>query len=398
MGINYLRIEFGSKKNLKIGTGRSLYDFSGSIYYIFNNEGFISQTFTQIKNGCEYRTNDQDMQKTDYWKNQKFIQLRKKILPFTEKPEIRTLTNEQTKIINEELKNLDLFTTHLKLNEFLTGSNTSGSETNLRNTPMLINGLNKYNTEFNFYRFLNFFKKITLGKNLRTNFSFDELDDKFELTIDEYLNKFPNFKTEFLKYNYDISFVPFDIIGDGNDSLAEEDYIFEIEENYQKMNKFFRENKIDDSYYKEGLSILRRTYEIQEISKEKLKLKLRNIFSLRVDLFTNSIAVKNYIKNSSFPIVEKAHIVPFSYLVESQNDWDSATSPYNCLMLEPNLHKAFDFNEIFFSNEGKVVYRKSSKSEMIEEQYGALMLREEIISNDKIMKFIELSNKLNKRI
>ncbi|PPE05656.1 MAG4270 family putative restriction endonuclease [Mesoplasma corruscae] len=390
MAIRYLKVEFGSKKYLKLGSKSNKYSFSGTIFYVFNENGFITQTFTQINEGCEYRTNDAQMQKTEYWRNQKFIELRKEIFPFTDKPEIKTLTKEEVKIINSKMQNNSIFTTHLKTNEFLTGSNTSGSETKLNNSPILIDGIKNNTTKYKFYRFINFFKKITLSKEGRTKFEYTDLKEINMINIDDFFEEFDIHKKTFLEYNFDISI-------DNYEEYENQKYA-KLEDNVLADTLILiKQKKVCDSYYKEGLEILKKTYEMNEMTVETFKRRLRTIFSFRVEALSKKLLIKNYIKNSNFPIVEKAHIVQFSYLVEILKDYESAIDPYNCLLLEPNLHKAFDSNEIYFSSTGKIIYNNTPRGELIQKEYNQIELKEEIVKNDKFLKYIEWDISLNNR-
>ncbi|WP_342275013.1 MAG4270 family putative restriction endonuclease [Spiroplasma endosymbiont of Cantharis lateralis] len=330
-----LKFPYASKKKIGIGSN-SKYCFSGNAYYFVNKEdGSVFHQFATIDDGFEYRLNSFELTEKKYWKRKNHREPRNIFFDWSNKDkQTQKIKSGKINAINKYI--IENFNTVLTTESFITGSNSSGSKKNIKNSPILIFSKD-INYTFNLYRFTNFFNdvfeknKSLLKLAFEDNFS-KSLNNK-EITLEEYFEKYKNNKRKFIiDYNYFMT-----------DEFSEE-----IENSNFKL----------EAFDKEAVDILINRHDNNIISLDELKRKLRLIYSSQVNGFiSKSVHRECYFKDVNFNSTEKAHIVSFNRLFKLKRYYD-AVDPKNCILIDPTSHTLFDKNIITYNLKGEVIIIK----------------------------------------
>ena len=126
------------------------------------------------------------------------------------------------------------------------------------------------------------------------------------------------------------------------------------ESNKKRKLNITLEDYLEDT--KDKLNLYLNAQQIKD--EKKLKSFLRNRFSVSCNLAIEEGKLSpSSFQNDEAVIHENAHIISMQYLLQDEiniTKLEDAASPYNCLRLSPNLHKAFDKNKITFNTEGRI--------------------------------------------
>jgi hypothetical protein len=381
MGYTIVKVPFSSKEIL--GTPRKpKYLIKGDAYYIFEkqNNAYVNvRQLAKIYDEFTYRPNDPAMKKpTSFYSNNS--KDRKDIFSHSKiSKEVKKASKDETNKLNKYI--LDNATTLKNINGMITGSNTSGCETNHNVCPFRI--YDKKNPKYNYLRFENAFNNFKKSRVLSTSpkFTFEELENK-SITIKEFIKLFPPFAKELYFYNSDV-ISPEELGAD--DNIKE---IFNIAvDKLPKLN-----DKVQ--YYKDVSHEIVKRYSERTHFEETPKLK-KCIQKLRSN-FKNGLkleALKNNMKedyiNEGIPIdvCEGAHLVAVADIKKEMKESEllMISNPNNGILVSPTAHTYMDKGYLSFDqNNGEPIFKRKTLN------IGRL---KKIILNDERKSFLKLRNK-----
>lgn len=217
------------------------------------------------------------------------------------------------------------------------GSNPSGAEKNIKNTPFFVNNDvfdDLEETNYEQYQNLNFLNPLNRYK------SKNQLDPK---NVKEILNK----------KKYDLIEIKDLLLGKEYYLNNIKNDIFEFN-NSNKVQKFRSNTESEEEIIEEYIN-----------SKKGNKFKLRSLHSKNVkkifDEEPNHYDVNK--ENAQEIHIEKAHIIRFSKLIhkKEKHNIKKAIDGNNVMFIPSHKHKSFDKNQLTFDNLGNIIYKNNKE-------------------------------------
>ncbi len=369
-----LKIPFVSKKKLAEIFGRSKgnnkYSFSGFAYYLIDSEKNCIVWERAFFKEAEYRPTDSDMLVTDHY-NKLYIEKnisREDILGFSEQTKIvKKATNvDLDKINNHILKNVN---TVLNAEGVLSGSNPTGSDSKIKNSPLVIDP----RVETDYVRFQNAIKRVRCKDRALENALKSVLHEVKDIekiftktiTIEEFCSLNETFGKWMKIQNSDIL-----NLSDAEDSIKE--YL----------------NEVDQTYLKESVEHAMSMFRHNLIQEDKLISKLRREFRIALlkEATENGYGEYTGLNDISVFDSEAAHILGVKEIKENNLDYKWIANPNNGLMLNPNTHTILDKKKITLTAEGTfIAVSKDYEGKELPS------LEEELLNEERIM-FINKRN------
>ncbi len=399
---NILKIPFFSKSMI---FGKGEYKYTGVAYYFIDDKNNIFHEYCQFDLNAKIRINCPTFLGEENYKNLKLIFPKEGASGyFKTSKKIRLENNyifsERKISCPSKMKKLNLIirkemSTVLQCIGLITGSNSTGADSDVKKSQVLYYNSNDRNDKWNTSRFASFLNLKIVSyssqkrKKIRSHYIESYGENFFDIESKIHNNNFINFDFYL------------------NNILSKDFYqnIFINHYNYEfdsQLDNEIIQNKIDDNYiefkkdfysYEKWESIIEaiEKFSLKNfIDNEELIKKLRRIYLKNINYFIYSkLGITNHL-DVNIPIAEKAHIISFSYLVKNGRYLD-ATSPFNLLFLDSNTHKLFDKNMISISPNGDFVINQKLRNEEIK------IIKQTLLPNrviDYWLNFKEESNKL----
>ena len=368
-----VRVPFSSKKYL---TQNGKYNIQGTAYYIFDENMNNIRQLSKINSGTEIRPNDISMKKPTYFYKSKG-KYRKNIFRHSE-------TNKEVVLASkDEINNLNEYTlkyeTTIKNTEgMITGSNTSGCESNHRVCPYLINDLQNKKMPYNFLRFENAFNRMKIPKRMKvTNYvvnSWEELESE-SISISEFLKENTKFLNVFYFYNNDLidedQFKELVLSQETvkkvkeshNYILDDNNYIdqLKVSKNELISKDIRKELKEKIMYYSESANISVRRIDSGSSTTKLESSRLRNIFSTKLKIYSKLNNIQIDFLNEGIPIqdCEAAHLVAVKdlKLEPTVENILSISDENNGILVSPTIHTLMDKGKLSFDKNGNTIIR-----------------------------------------
>lgn len=370
-----LKIPFCSKKKSFeiLGVGKkSKYSFSGIAYYLIDLRSYCVVWERAVIKETEYRPTDNPMLITSHYNTYYLTKGidRESIFPFSN-TEYDLKIADQIIIDRINQYSLDHTKTVLSIEGVISGSNPTGSDSKIVNSPICIDP--RFDNEY--IRFVNAIKRIRCHDKLLNQALKEVLNEvsdiekifNKEITISELINSNLMFGKWMKIINSDI------------DELTDSDS--DILEYVDQLNQ----KEIRDSVW-HVISM----YEKNLLDKDKLISKLRKEF--RVSLIREAIenGYSEYAGDSELDILdtEAAHILGVSEIKNNNLDLEWIANPNNGLLLSPKLHTILDKNKVHLDESGLF----TPVDDKYEGKLKKYKLNDEILNEERI-KFINLRNK-----
>ncbi|MGE4443948.1 MAG: MAG4270 family putative restriction endonuclease [Candidatus Altimarinota bacterium] len=345
-----LQIPFISKPKAQILT-------KGIAKYVINKNGEIIDEWCEILEGSQIQGKQKYGSKFDI----KIINFRKSLM--IDDSKTQTLSKMQLETLNQYFyKNLKTVLNHDK---FITGSNPSGSDFDLKRTPYII-----YGGKYNQYLFLNFFKKFRKKEK-----NYTRRNDFETLSLEEYFKSFPQMHKNFLDFNK-ILFTALE-----SEELNNETYSIDNSSIGKEIINF----------------ILSPNYKIEiqdEKQKNDLRIgKLRRIFKNRL----RGIKPTDHLFGK-YPedMCEAAHIFPVSEIKKLDlKYWYMIADENNGVNIPTQFHKLYDSNKIYFDEKsGEVCFRNEEYKKYLKDFFSQneYKIIENILNNERLG-YIKMYNK-----
>lgn len=356
----------------------------GKCFFIIylKNKSIVKQ-FIELEK-ANYRATDFNMLKTHYYKQKNLVFFRDEFLKnenIFKTTKFLDLNKEQLERINHFFK-YESNTTCLIQLSYLQGSNPSGSEKITKATPLKC--IDKDYMSFNFYNPLKKYidRKNKIAKNLN-------IDDFKKISINDLINSnvyLENFKEIFYKYNW--MYI---------NLLEDKDEIEKLNKTIKLLNNNqYKQKEIEKSYLNKVDEIYSLYINDFYNGNNEYKKQLRSIYKSWTSFLVSINKIKHIsqIKYTSSEIIEAAHIIGFSLLVDSGklDDWKLAVNGNNVIFIESNYHRLFDKNVITFNPDNKKIIVNSNSPEKkniemtipLEDNFLINELSEEQLKNLKI--------------
>ncbi|QDF65256.1 MAG4270 family putative restriction endonuclease [Mycoplasma nasistruthionis] len=318
----------------------------GIAYFVYDKQlkKFV-KSYIQIGIGTQYRLADNDLIKTHHWKTNYETRIQLGLsneLTHSDNYEYRNLLPKEIETINLVLKFKN--TTALSQYSYFTGSNPSGSEKRPQSSPMIIYSSDSAYEKYEFWNFYNSFKHETykLKTNKATKIQWLEALEKIqEISLIDFIDK-----------EYSLSF------NEDFRNRNSQEFIPKNKSKYKTWIKDLTDNLINAM----------KAQRLKNWEYEAFKEKLRNKYVQNVENAIKDGLILKEQTTTDFPLPEKAHIISFSSLVKlnENNEIDpenieAAISPYNVLLIDPNIHTLFDKNWITFNPKTLKIEKSSSR-------------------------------------
>ncbi len=371
-----LKIPFASKKKSFeiLGVGKkSKYSFSGDAYYLIDTNDWCVVWERAILKETEYRPTDDAMLITSHYESyyiKKNID-RKELLGWSdENYEVRKADNEQISKINNY--SLHHSRTVLTIEGVISGSNPTGSDSKIANSPIIIDP----NENSDYIRFVNAIKRIRC------------IDKKFEFALKEVLHEVSDIEKVFPNE------ITLEDLMNRNETFGKWMKIFnsDIQEFMEEDSGVMEYiNEINQRDIRDSIEHIISMYEHKLIEESKLVEKLRREF--RVALIKEAIenGYNEYAGDEELSIydTEAAHILGVSEIRKNKLDISWIADPNNGLLLSPKLHTILDKHKIKLNEDGTFTPNSEEYSNDFEYR-----IEEKILNNER-KKFIKLRNEFS---
>jgi len=329
--------------------------------YIIDDNWIVLQERAELKNWTQFR-----WKWWKYWKkfNKEVIRIREQIWWNYDKDIF--LWKEQIEKFNIYFKNN--LTTFLNHDKYITWSNPTWSDYDLRKTPYLIDWW-KYNQ----LMFVNFFKKLRLRNYKKIDIWLRNSNLKI-IYLDEYFILFPNIKGSFLEKNKPLQL-----------ALTSENEDINLNMDVSKESEELIKLILDESYLKEKM--------ISEQERDNKRINvLRRIFKNRMRKLEETDHIFWRLNES---MCEAAHIYPVNKIRKRPiEDWYMIADNNNWLNLPIQIHKMYDKYFIYFDSNGNIRYLNPSYKEQLKILFNInnnLNIKSKNFS--KKLKYIKMYNK-----
>lgn len=369
-----LKVPFVSKKKIEeiLATGKKggKYSFSGNAYYVIDTTNYCIVWERAILTETEYRPTDSDMLVTSHYENyyiNKNID-RNDIMGWCDESyEVKVADDEILRKINDYV--LMNTSTVLSIEGVISGSNPTGSDSTISNSPILIDP----RLEVDYYRFVNAIKRIRChDKTINNVFKeylnvVDDIENIFwnQITLEELIEKNDLFGKWMKVFNSDIA---------------------PITDDQEEMLEYL--NSIKNNDIQNSVAHAIAMFENKMIEENKLITKLRREF--RISLLKEAIEnhFTEYTGNETLSIydTEAAHILGVSEIKKFKLDFNWIANPNNGLLISPELHTILDKKKVLLKEDGTFEGIDSDYKDKVNNKI------KEVVLNEERKEFIKLRN------